>query len=133
MTMGKSKDGSNRGQNENSRAALATGKQITKETASKYGKRSQASQKETRLTRAWLLELLKQPVDVTDDEGNMDVRERAARVAEALVRKAEDGDTKAAELILKVTGDMEETLNVKGDVPGILIQFANKHKADEND
>lgn len=102
---------------------------ITPEIAREMQLKGAATKKKNAQIKAWAKEILGRSTELIDENGEKEQATRAARVAMALIRKAEDGDVKAAELVLKMGGELEDKVHVETDNPGLIISFKKPENA----
>lgn len=101
------------------------------ELARKAGIASGEARRRRKQLRDDLLVMLDEEVEFKDRDGNPMKKRLQESIARKVIKKANEGDLKAVELIAKLTGEFEQRVKLDADVRGVQVVVGNSETAEK--
>jgi hypothetical protein len=103
-----------------------------REIRSKGGKRSGEVRKENKTLREIAKIIGEKPITITNPDGTKETVTYNVAMLNAQFKKAiTEGNTKAAEFIAKLRGEMEDKVSLNGSVQGLTVTVTNPDTAEK--
>lgn len=102
-----------------------------RELARKGGLASGEARRRRKQLRDDLLVMLDEEVEFKDRDGNPMKKRLQESIARKVIKKANEGDLKAVELIAKLTGEFEQRVKLDADVRGVQVVVGNSETAEK--
>jgi hypothetical protein len=103
-----------------------------REIRSKGGKRSGEVRKENKTLREIAKIIGEKPITITNPDGTKETVTYNVAMLNAQYKKAiTEGNTKAAEFIAKLRGEMEDKVSLNGSVQGLTVTVTNPDTAEK--